>query len=172
MLRPASLVHWCWAQANWTWATATWRWRDPDSGWAASAIPAPEAEVMGARATGSAVFAALPALDAAATASKAWQASATGETHLTASADPADLLRGACDGVIPLVAAVGTPGASLSGQVDVPIELAAAVGKPSGALAASVSSALAAEASAAAGRLRTVHLPPTRQSLTRARLMP
>ncbi len=172
MLRPASLVHWCWAQANWTWATATWAWRDLDPAWAASAIPAPESVVTGARATGSAVFAAVPALDAAATASKAWQASATGETNLAASADPADLLRGACEGVIPVAAAVGTPGASLYGQVDTPFALSVAVEKPSGALAASVASALAAEASAAAGSLRTIHLPPTRQSLTRARLVP
>ena len=172
MLRPASIVHWCWAQASWTWATATWRWRDPDPGWAASAIPAPESAATGARATGSAVFAAVPALIAAATASKAWQASATGETSLAASADPAGLLRGECEGVIPVAAYVGTPGASLFGQMAVPIALSAAVEKPSGALAAFVASALAAEASAAAGSLRTVHLPPTRQSLTRARLAP
>jgi hypothetical protein len=131
--------------------------------WATSAILAPEAEVTGARATGSAVFAAVPALDAAATASKAWQASATGEANLAVTADPADLLLGACEGVIPVAAAGGTPGASLLGLVAVPIALSAAVEKPS---------ALAAEASAAAGSLRTVHLPPTRQSLTRARLAP
>jgi len=172
MLRPASIVHWCWAQANWTWATATWTWRDPDPAWAASAIPVPEAEVTGARATGSAVFAAVSALDVAATASKAWQASATGEANLAASADPADLLRGACEGVIPVAAVIGTPGASLRGHVDAPVGLSAAIEKPSGALAASVASALAAEASAAAGSLRTIHLPPTRQSLTRARLAP
>jgi hypothetical protein len=128
--------------------------------------------VTGARATGSAVFAAVPALDAAATASKAWQASAIGEANLAAAADPADLLRGSCEGVIPVAAAVGTPGASLLGQVDVPIDLHAQVQGPAAALACSVASALAAEASAAAGRLRTVHLPPTRQSLTRARLAP
>jgi hypothetical protein len=137
--------------------------------WAASAISAPEAEVTGARATGSAVFAAVPALDAAATASKAWKASATGEANLAATADPADLLRGACEVVIPMAAAVGTPGGSLRGHMDAQITLSATVEKPPGALAASVASALAAEASAAAGRLRTVHLPPTRQSLTRAR---
>jgi hypothetical protein len=114
----------------------------------------------------------VPALDAAATASKAWQASATGETNLTGTAEPADLLSGACCCVIAVSAAVGTPGASLYGQMAVPIALSAAVEKPSGELAASVASALAAEASAAAGSLRTVHLPPTRQSLTRARLAP
>lgn len=172
MLRPASIVHWCWAQAGWRWATATWTWRDPDPVWVTSAIPTPEAQVTGARATGSAVFAAVPALEVSATASKAWQASATGEASLAASADPADLLRGACEGVIPVAAAVGTPGGSLRGHVDAPIQLTAAVEKPSGALAASVASALAAEASAAAGSLRTIHLPPTRQSLTRARLAP
>lgn len=172
MIRPASLVHWCWAQANWTWATATWAWRDPDPAWAGSAIPAPEGAATGARATGSEVSAVVPALDAAATASKAWQAAAIGEANLAATADPADLLRGACAGVIPLAAAVGTPGASLRGQVDVPFGLHAQVQRPAAALACSVASALAAEASAAAGRLRTVHLPPTRQSLTRARLMP
>jgi len=172
MLRPASIVHWCWAQANWTWATATWRWRDPDPVWATSAIPAPEAEVTGARATGSAVFAVVPALNASATASKAWQAAVTGEASLASNADPADFLRGAFEGMIPLAAAVGTPGASLRGHVDGPIALSPAVERPSGALAASVAAALAAEASAAASSLRTVHLPPTRQSLTRVRLAP
>lgn len=172
MLRSASIVHWCWAQANWTWATATWAWRDPDPVWAASAMPQPETAVTGARAIESAVSSIVSALDAAATASKAWQGSATGEANLAATADPADLLRGACEGVIPVAAAVGTPGGSLRGLVDVAIALSAAVGKPSAALAASVASALAAEASAAAGSLRTVHLPPTRQSLTRARLAP
>jgi hypothetical protein len=128
--------------------------------------------VTGGRAIESAIAAVVPALDAAATASKAWQASAAGEVSLVGIADSADLLRGACEGAIPVPAVIGAPGASLRGQIDVPIELSAAVGKPSGALAASVASALAAEASAAAGSLRTVHLPPTRQSLTRARLAP
>ena len=172
MLRPASIVHWCWAQANWTWATATWTWRDPDPTWALSAIPTPESVVTGARATGSAVLATVPALDAAATASKSWQASATGEANLAASGNPADLFRGACEGAIPMAAAVGTPNASLWGEVEGPIELSAAIERPSGALAALVASALATEASAAAGSLQTIHLPPTRQSLTRARLVP
>jgi hypothetical protein len=128
--------------------------------------------VTGGRAIESAIAAVVPVPDAAATASKAWQASATGGVNLDATAYPAELLRGACEGAIPVAAVIGAPGASLRGQIDVPIELSAAVGKPSGALAASVASALVAEASAAAGSLRTVHLPPTRQSLTRARLAP
>ena len=167
MLRPASIRNWCWSGASWTWADASWRWSDPDPLWLQSALPAISAEATGVRAIEAEVVLPVGVLDASASASKSWQSETAGEIALDGQTAPSLLSGTAVAADLQVSADPHWPTAELAGMLSAQLAVSG-TGEAGVDMTGAIVSLLAVDAAAIqAGQLKTIHLPPTRGSLTR-----